>query len=368
MPVDVWASLKDGKKVTKRFEPLARRGTLEFVTEQPVESVVIDPEGLLPDINPANNRLSPPLRTSPLVKPEAQNDDGLIVGISFLTPDARIAGHIGYATESQKPVYSLSFISSPWIEAGRLAKIGRGLSLGLNLSDDGHIRFGEASGAYHFSVWRSDLTEWFNALEARPFYKDLYNSSGDRGIVSGIALRDTFSVQDKQGKEITLNLNYKGSFATLGSDFPFSRYSLDLRLRQRVSWQTHFSTRLFVGGLQGKTPNDAERFDIRKDAGFHTFNRDDNQAMAMNLSLTIPIPPLNKIDIGPIPISFGFIVFSDLGWLDDNFAAVRAEAGWGLTCAPYGSNMNLRLEQVLWVNTRKDEGSPGFTIGVDLGL
>ncbi|MCD6142248.1 M1 family metallopeptidase [Candidatus Bipolaricaulota bacterium] len=103
MPVEVRASLKDGKKVTKRFAPLDRRGTLEFVTEQPVESVVIDPEGLLPDINPANNRLSPPLNISPLVKPGTQKGDGLVVGISFSAPDTRIAGDLGYATGIQRP-------------------------------------------------------------------------------------------------------------------------------------------------------------------------------------------------------------------------------------------------------------------------
>ncbi|MCD6142249.1 hypothetical protein J7J55_05985, partial [Candidatus Bipolaricaulota bacterium] len=82
-----------------------------------------------------------------------------------------------------------------------MAKKGSGLSLGLNLSDDGHIRFAEASGAYHFSVWSPDLTKWFNALEARPFYKELYDTSGDSGIVSGIALNDKLSIQSKQGKE-----------------------------------------------------------------------------------------------------------------------------------------------------------------------
>lgn len=368
MPVDIQATLANGKKVTKRFDPLGCRGTLEFITEQPVESVLIDPGKLLPDVDPANNRLHYSLDTSPLIKPGTQKGDGLIVGIKFSSPDARISGDLGYATKSQKPVYSLNFISSPWIEAGRLAEKGRGLSLGLNLSDDGHIHFAEVSGVYHFSIWSSDLTKWFDSLEARPFYRYLYNLSGDEGAVSGITLHDKLEVQGKAGKEVTLNLGYKGSFAALGSDFPFSKYSLDLRPRQRVSWQTHLSARLFVGVLQGKSPNEAERFDIRKDAGFHTFHRNDNQAIALNLSLTFPILLLNKIDIGPIPISLGFIAFGDLGWFGDTRETVRAEAGWGLTCAPYGSDISLRLEQVLWVNTRKDKGIPGFTIGVDLGL
>ena len=199
MPVDVQVTLKDGEKITKRFWPLDRRGTLEFVTEQPVESVVIDPEGLLPDINPANNRLSPPLNFSPLVKPGTQKEDGLIVGISFSTPGARIAGDLGYATRIQRPVYSLSFTSSPWIEAGRLTGRGRGFSFRFNLASDGHVFSAAIIIGYHFTVWMSDSVKWFNALEARPFYKNFYDARGDRGIVSGIELDEKFTLESKEG-------------------------------------------------------------------------------------------------------------------------------------------------------------------------
>jgi len=371
MPVDVQVTLKGGEdeeKVTKRFWPLDRRGTLEFVTEQPVESVVIDPEGLLPDINPENNRLSPPLNTSPLVKPGTQKEDGLVVGISFSTPDTRIAGDLGYATGIQRPVYSLSFTSSPWIEAGRLTGRGRGFSFRFNLASDGHVFSAALNAGHHFSVWMSDSVKWFNALETRPFYKNLYNARGDRGIVSGIELDEKFILESKQGWKASLNLNYQGSFAGLGSDFPFEKCSLEMRLRQRIFWRTHLNGRLFLGVLQGETPSGEGRFDIRKDAGFRTFSRKDELAAALNLSLHLPIQRLNKVDLGPVPISFGLSIFGDLGWFGAGLDTVRAEAGWGLTCSPYGSNIGLRLEQVLWVNTSEDGGRPGFAVHVDLGM
>ena len=371
MPVDVQVTLKGGEdeeKVTKRFWPLDRRGTLTFVTDRPVKSVVIDPEKVLPDINPENNRLSPPLNISPLVKPGIQKEDGLVVGISFSTPDTRIAGDLGYATGIQRPVYSLSFTSSPWIEAGRLTGRGRGFSFRFNLASDGHVFSAALNAGHHFSVWMSDSVKWFNALEARPFYKNLYDARGDRGIVSGIELDEKFALESKQGWKASLNLNYQGSFAALGSDFPFEKCSLEMRLRQRIFWRTHLNGRLFLGVLQGETPSGEGRFDIRKDAGFRTFFRKDELAAALNLSLHLPIQRLNKVDLGPVPISFGLSIFGDLGWFGAGLDTVRAEAGWALTCSPYGSNIGLRLEQVLWVNTSEDGGSPGFTVHVDLGM
>jgi len=214
----------------------------------------------------------------------------------------------------------------------------------------------------------SDSIKWFNALEARPFYKNLYDARGDQGIASGIGLDEKFALESKQGWKASLNLNYQGSSAGLGSDFPFEKCSLEMRLRQRIFWRTHLNGRLFLGVLQGKTPSGEGRFDIRKDAGFRTFSRKDELVAALNLSLHLPIQRLNKVDLGPVPISFGLSIFGDLGWFGAGLDTVRAEAGWGLTCSPYGSNIGLRLEQVLWVNTSEDGGSPGFAVHVDLGM
>ena len=371
IPVDVQVTLKDGEKITKRFWPLDRRGTLTFITDRPVKSVVIDPEKVLPDLDRSNNELAPPFSVSPLIDHGAgrgYEEDGLILGLNFQSSDTRASGQLGYATGTRKPVYSLTFVSSSWIEAGRLTGRGRGFSFRFNLASDGHVFSAALNAGHHFSVWMSDSVKWFNALETRPFYKELYDTSGDSGIVSGIELDEKFALESKEGWKASLKLNYQGSFAALGSDFPFEKCSLEMRLRQRIFWQTHLNVRLFLGMLQGKTPNGEGRFDIRKDAGFRTFSRKDELVAALNLSLHLPIRRLNKVDLGPVPISFGLSIFGDLGWFGAGLDTVRAEAGWALTCSPYGSNIGLRLEQVLWVNTSEDGGSPGFAVHVDLGM
>ena len=245
---------------------------------------------------------------------------------------------------------------------------GRGFSFRFNLASDGHVFSAALNAGHHFSVWRLDSVKWFNALETRPFYKNLYDTRGDQGIVSGIELDEKFTLESKEGWKASLKLNYQGSFAALGSDFPFEKCSLEMRLRQRIFWQTHLNVRLFLGMLQGKTPNDEGRFDIRKDAGFRTFARKDELAATLNLSLHLPIQRLNVVDLGPVPISFGLNIFGDLGWFDPGLGAMRAEIGWGLTCGPYGSGALLRLEQVLWVNTEEDGGERKFRIEIDMGI
>lgn len=56
MPVDLEATLSDKSKVRQRWEARDERGTLTFVTEQLVRSVVIDPDKMLPDLDRSNNR------------------------------------------------------------------------------------------------------------------------------------------------------------------------------------------------------------------------------------------------------------------------------------------------------------------------
>jgi len=374
MPVDVQVSLKQRKgekeagKITKRFWPLDRRGTLEFITDQPVESVVIDPEKLLPDLDRSNNELVPPISTSPLIEHGAMRgykEDGLLLGVSFSSPDARISGQLTYATGSHKPLYNLSLLSSPWAEAGRLAKLGSALSLGFNLEDDGHILSADMRAVYNLSTWTSDIIKCFSSLVIQPFYKDLYDVTGDQGRMSGLKLGDRLALTSKEGWKASLGLGYKGALAVLGSDFPFNRYSLDLRLEKRISWRTHLNARLSVGLLQGRTPNGEEKFNIRRDGGFRTFERDDDLMAAMNLSIDAPIPQLNRLDLGPIPLSFGLIIFSDWGWFSHGLTT-RAEVGWGLTFGLYGLEGLLRLEQVFWTNTDADGGRPGFNIGISL--
>ncbi len=365
MPVDVQATLTNGETIIKRFWPIGRLGTLEFITDRPVKKVVIDPDKLLPDIDRSNNASGARFTTSPLVKMEG---GGLILGVSFASPDARINGEFGYATGTKRPVYSLSFVSSPWIEAGKATKRGSGIYLRTSIADNGHDFSATAHAGYFFSTWTADLTGYFNDMEIQPFYTDFYDALDYQSKVIGVNLADTVSLETKQGFDASLELSYKAAFAALGSDFEFTRYALRLTLEKRVAWCTQLNARLFWGWLCGQTPNREERFDIRKDGGLRTFNRSDNHAAVINLSLLMPITPLHKVDVGPLSFSIGVLTFGDLGWFGDNLTAVRAEAGWGLACSPYGMDIHLRLEQIIWVNTQEDGGTPGLAISVDLGI
>ena len=55
MPVPVTAILRDGSIVTQVFDRALQTGVLIFITEGPVQRVVLDPEGILVDISRTNN-------------------------------------------------------------------------------------------------------------------------------------------------------------------------------------------------------------------------------------------------------------------------------------------------------------------------
>ncbi|KUK26262.1 MAG: hypothetical protein XD60_1588 [Acetothermia bacterium 64_32] len=367
MPVDVQVTLTDGEKITRRFWPLDRRGTLTFVTDRPVNSAVIDPEKVLPDLDRSNNESLPQFSLSPLIAHGTGDEDGLILGLGFQSSDGRAGGQLGYATRGRKPVYLLTLVSSPWTEAGRLAGRGRGFGLRFDLADDGHVFSAALNAGHHFSLWMSDSVKWFNYVAIQPSYVNLYDVCGDRGMVSWVELDGGFTLEGKGGWRASLELNYQGSLA-LRSDFRFERCSLELRLRQRILWRTHLNGRLFWGALEGEPPDGEGRFDIQRDAGFRTFAREDERVVALNLAFHLPIQRLNLIDLGPIPISFGLNIFGNLGWFGPGLGVMRAEVGWGLTCGPYDSGPLLRLEQVLWVNTEEDGGGRRFCIGIDMGI
>jgi len=371
MPVDVQVSLekrnggKEKGKITERFWPLDRRGTLTFITDRSVESVVIDPERVLPDLDRANNELVPPLKASPSIEHgtmRGHREDGFILGLSFQAPRLHLKAQLAHALGSHRLLYNLSWDPPSWKEAGG------SFSLEAGLGDDGHIVSAGAEASLQLSAWISDLARWSNGVKLRAFYKDLHNVSGDRGTVSGIELIDELVLKHKEGWRASLKLDYGGSFAAFESDFPFNRFMTELGLRQRLSWRTHLDVRLFLGMLQGRMPNDEGRFSIRRDGHFRTFKRDDDLITAINLSLNAPIPQLNKLDLGPIPLSLGLVVFADLGRFGPGFGATCAELGWGLMIGIYGLEGLFRLEQVLWTNTREDGGRPGFKIKIGISL
>ena len=100
-------------------------------------------------------------------------------------------------------------------------------------------------------------------------------------------------------------------------------------------------------------------FNLSEHGLFRTFQRRVDRLATVNLDVRFPLPGLNFIELGPVPLplSLGVIAFSDGALLSTDRLEVRAEAGVGLTLRPYGQPRNLvRVEFPLWLNMEEDGG------------
>jgi hypothetical protein len=350
IPIDVEATLADGRKVRQRWEMLNDHGTLTFITDAPIRSVALDPDYALPDLDRSDNvapgglNMSPWLDHGMLHKRDA---DGWTLGVQWG------ALRLGYSFGLEKIVYSYQRERS-FCFADRCTS-----SWGLSLADDGHIISG-----------RSDLTlRWFvgNAERSNAhkfslglFSQNRYNVAEDPGLVRGLRVDYELTSQYRRGVTVTLKLDHRAGLRAWMSDYTFKKTSAELRLQYRLTWQTPLIMRLFWGERDGYEP--LERgFDLQRDGNFRGFSGFVDALSAVGLELRRPIPGLNKIDIGFVPFSIGAIVFGNVGLVIPSHFALRADVGVGVTLGVYGSPI-ISVEYTLWTNTYENNARLGWSV------
>lgn len=332
IPIDAEATLADGTRVRQRWEMLDKRGTLTFVTDTPVKSVTLDPDKVLPDLDRSDNFAPRGLDLSPWLDHgmlHGRPDDGLILGIR-LTPL-----YVGWAFGLQRFVFKQEMKRS-FCFADRCTS-----EWAFTQKDDGHIFAND--GAIHFR-WHHDRTDVQLSLSA--LYHNRYDVARDPGRIFSVGMS-----YERRSRVTRLTASYTVGLATWGGEYAFQKFSWSQEIRARLWWQTLWVQRTVWGWREGRAPEERD-FNLKDFAGFRAFDIQSDWVFAQSNELRLPIPALNKIDIGPIPFSVGAIAFVNMAILKAGQHTVRAEAGLGVTVGFYGSPI-VYVEYPLWVNTHE---------------
>ncbi|MCL6642555.1 MAG: hypothetical protein K6T71_04440 [Candidatus Bipolaricaulota bacterium] len=343
IPVDLEATLTDGTKVRQRWEMLDDQGTITFITDKPVRSVTLDPERTLPDLDRSDNVLPKGLDLGPWLDHgilHGRPDDGLILGLRVMH------AYVGWAFGLQKVVFKQE-MQRNFCFADRCTS-----QWSFTQKDDGHIF--ATDGAIHFRWYRAKTNV---QLSLSVLYHNRYDVASDPGRVFAV------SASYKRSSQITkLTVSYKVGLRAWGGEYAFQKFSWSQEIQSRLWWQTLWVQRTVWGWREGREPEERD-FTLRDFAGFRTFDVQSDWVFAQSNELRLPIPALNKIDVGPIPISVGAMVFANMAILQMESYAVRAEVGLGVTIGLYGSPI-LLIEYPLWVST--EEGARrGWSVRVE---
>lgn len=333
MPVDVEATLEDQSKIRQRWEGRDERGTLTFVTEQPVRSVVIDPDKMLPDLDRSDNYMrswTEKLNLSLLVDHgmlHGRPDDGLILGLRMMHVE------VGWAFGLQRFVFKQEMKRS-FCFADRCTS-----EWGFAQKDDGHVFAND--GFLHLRWYRANTHA---QLSLSALHHRRYTVASDPGVVFAVGVG-----YERSSSLVGLRVIYKLGLNALGGEYAFQKFSWNQEIRNDLAWQTLWVQRTVLGWREGREPEERD-FNLRDFPGFRAFAVSSDWVFAQVNELRLPIPALNKIDIGPIPLSIGAIAFVNMAILKLDKNAVRAEAGVGLIVGLYRSPI-LYIEYPLWVNT-----------------
>lgn len=332
IPVDAEATLADGTKVRQRWEMLDRRGTLTFITDKPVRSVTLDPDRVLPDLDRSDNSAPKRLDMSLWLDHgtlHGRPDDGLILGLRVMHI------HVGWAFGLGRIVFKQS-LKSTFCFADRCTS-----EWAFTQKDDGHILAHD--GVIHFR-WHRDRTDVRFSLSA--LYHNRYDVARDPGRLFSVGMS-----YERYSQVTRLAVNYTVGLALWGGEYAFQKFSWSQELRVRLWWQTLWVQRTVFGWREERAPEERD-FRLKDFAGFRAFDVQSDWVFAQTNELRLPIPMLNKIDIGPIPLSMGAIIFANAAVFDREQRKVRAEVGLGVTLGFYGSPI-VYIEYPLWVNTQE---------------
>lgn len=356
MPVEAELMLADGHtKVRQRWEALDRRGTLTFITDQPGRSVVIDPDGALPDLDRSNNATQPLLaEISPWLDHgmlHGHNEDGIILGLQWKSL------RVGYALGLEKIVYEY--------KRERAFCFADRCTSGWSVlhKDDGHVITHEGTLSLRWFTGTAQLSS-NHQFSLGIFSHNRYNVAEDYGLIRGLRLGYELTAQYRRGVTANLKIDHRVGLQAWMSEYAFKKTSAELRLQYRLAWQTPLIARLFWGKQDGYGP-EAKGFDLRKDGGFRGFSGMVNELKVLGLAVHRPLPGLNKIDIWVLPISLGVIAFGDVGLVQSS--ALRADAGLGMTLGIMGSPI-VYFEYTLWTNTYENNARRGWSVRFERSL
>ncbi len=343
IPIDLEATLTDGTKVRQRWEMLDDQGTITFVTDKPVRSVTLDPERALPDLDRSDNALPKGLDLSPWLDHgmlHGRPDDGLILGLKVMH------AYVGWAFGLQRVVFKQE-MQRTFCFADRCTS-----QWSFAQKDDGHIF--ATDGAIHFRWYRAKTNV---QLSLSALYHDRYDVASDPGRVFAVG-----ASYERESQITRLAVSYNVGLRAWGGEYAFQKFSWIQEIRNRLGWQTLWVQRTVWGWREGRAPEERD-FNLKDFAGFRAFAVQSDWVFAQSNELRLPIPALNKIDLGPIPISVGAIVFVNMAILRAEGSPVRAEVGLGVTIGLYGAPI-LFVEYPLWVST--EEGARrGWSVRVE---
>jgi len=343
IPVEIEATLTDGTKVRQRWEMLDDQGTITFITVKPVRSVTLDPEGALPDLDRSDNTLPKGFDLSPWLDHgmlHGRPDDGLILGLRVMH------AYVGWAFGLQKVVFKQE-MQRTFCFADRCTS-----QWSFTQKDDGHIF--ATDGAILFRWYRSKTNV---QLSLSALYHNRYNVASDPGRVFAVS-----ASYERRSQITRLAVSYTVGLRAWGGEYAFQKFSWSQEIRNRLWWQTLWVQRTVWGWRQGRAPEERD-FNLKDFAGFRAFAVQSDWVFAQSNELRLPIPALNKIDLGLIPLSVGAMVFANMAILKMESYAVRAEVGLGVAIGLYGSPI-VFIEYPLWVST-EESARRGWSVRVE---
>lgn len=181
-------------------------------------------------------------------------------------------------------------------------------------------------------------------LSLSALYHRRYNVASDPGEIFAMG-----AGYERSSPMVNLQVRYKLGLSALGGEYLFHKFSWSQEIRSYVGWQTLWVQRTVWGWREGREPEERD-FNLRDFPGLRAFAPQSDWVFAQVNELRLPIPTLNKIDIGPIPFSVGMIAFANMAILNIGKRDVRAEVGVGIVVGFYRSPI-VYIEYPLWVNT-----------------
>ncbi len=363
MPVDVEITLSDKTKIRQRWENNEKFGVVTFINDLPAKSALIDPDEKLPDLDRANNAEHFPLNFSPLINHGSSTgykEDEIILGLNWKVFE-NLSGDIAYSLGLAKVVYGFHY-ERPFSFMNQKQSYWA-----IDLTDHGHVSSSKLVFNVGFTKYPDRGVSLTQELSVQRFFDWRYNVPEDPGLSTGISMNYLLSFKNNNGTHTRFKLAYRQSMSAWGSDFAFSKLTMEAILKMRLAWQTTFNTRLFFGSNQGKEPQ-APLFSLQNEGRFRIFSLSRDEMIILNNELRFPIPMLNWIDLFVVPFSIGGTLFANVAHVGIGVDAFRIEAGLGLRIGFYAQDTLLRIEYPFWVNTSKDHGQPEWRVSLGVSF
>ncbi len=356
MPVDVDLIIPGASQpLRQRWDNRERFGVLTVFSETPVQNAIIDPEGVLPDLQRANNRLQPLFSVTPVLDHGmlyGRAEDGFVVGADVMLRPLNAQGTLSYLLGRQRLRFEGTLEHLFSFADQRTSR------LSLSVLDDSRVRSVQADVDFNWFSTLTPTSSGNHTMTATLYFDDRYDVLEAPGTEQGLGLGYELDWADRRGQRGQLKLEHRQSLP--GSTFAFNKHLAEVHINQRLSWETSLNTRAFFGWKDGNQAIDDD-FTLQQHGLFRTFERHTSQLFAVNVDVRLPVPGLNFVPLA-LPLSFGMIFFADSALLLDEQMAQRTEAGVGITGGTLGQRDWMRLELPLWFSTQEDDPKREVTL------